>query len=273
MLMAWVLIRARLAYSWLRFNLGRWVNVAALVLLAFLGLELVFHYYGLEIMSKGTFWLQVLFFLIMSVSSWHHFRAWRDNLQEVYFIEAAAQISQVLSSVATLSGYANGNTLREMLKIVRKNFERKGPINVNVFLFDSSAGGLVFRAAFPPEANVDRTLLFPPGIGGAGTAYSETAVVYIPWRSHGAALVQAFPGEGEVEANGAYSSHTFSVIQSCAVPDKVESFESVLTVPVMFRGKCFGVLNLDSDKRDAFRTADFRQARFYGVVLGAFLNE
>jgi hypothetical protein len=65
----------------------------------------------------------------------------------------------------------------------------------------------------------------------------------------------------------------FAIVPNLYVPDVVQDFESILSVPMVAYRKCFGVLNFHSRKRNAFRRLDFLQATFFGFVVAQVLHE
>lgn len=269
-LIGWIL-GARLEYMWLRFNVGRWAHLGLLVYLGVLVIELIMHYRGVEMFIGGSLALQIAFVLILIVSYVDHYRGWRERIQQEFFIRASARITQLLCQARADEGSPQ-EVVDRLLGIFRGNFEKKGAVNVNIFLYDDAAGHLAFKQAYPADAELDREFVCPAGVGGSGTSYVEEAVVYIPWRKYGSAIVVDSHGTTDQDV-AATAVSKISVLQKCLIPDKVAAFESVLSVPVLFSKKCYGVLNLDSKNPNVFGIRDFPQASFYGMVIGIYLHE
>jgi GAF domain-containing protein len=244
--------------SRVRYWLERSARVVLTVSLLLLILEVALEIVGRHFARDPSIVVQGIFFLFVFVALFTKLREWSDKEQERYFIEAAGAIVRELSKdLATLT---LDDGIYDLLAIFRKTFERRGDINVNVATHRTD-GRLEVTYCYPVNINYDPALSFGPGEGGAGYCCQERCAVYIPVKSFRHAILR------DIERDATYDGKL-----DLFVPDEREPFRSILSVPIVTGGECFGVLNFDSTKRNAFRRVDFEQASFYGYVMAQFLQ-
>ena len=246
-------------YWWLVRAIGRsWIERgSALILsliLASLAIEVGLEVWGSEWAREPHWAIRSLFWIVILVALYTKVREWSEQRQELYFIGTAQEI------VATLSRpTVPDESIRKVMAIALGAFRMKKAVRAT--LAQSFDGGLKITLAEPFGSAIDNNLVFPRGAGGAGYAYSEKCLVYLPRVDLGHAVVLEFD-----------ERDPYSIVEDIFIPDDVQSFESVLCVPICADGHCFGVLNFDSKKRNAFRKIDFQQAMFFAFVLADVLR-
>ena len=51
-----------------------------------------------------------------------------------------------------------------------------------------------------------------------------------------------------------------------------EAYKSILCIPITARGECFGVLNIETSKKDPFGGHDYRSLAFFASMVGLALD-
>jgi hypothetical protein len=230
------------------------LSLSLVLLLIELGLEL----YGKHL-ARGSIALKVLFGISFAIAVWGKHREWKEERDDFYFIGSARAIALALSRP-----FQSGpTTLEELLKVFHANFRGKGEVNVTLALQDDPKGLSLRIVQRYPATSEDRPTTFPSGSGGAGYAFKEKCLVYIPRKKLGHAVVQLLDEDDPFEM----VTRLFSPFSREDRP-----YRCVLSVPVMLFGTCFGVLNFDSTKPNAFRKKHIQQAFYFATVAAQILQ-
>lgn len=214
--------------------------------------EVVAHVMGRQVPEASIF-IQVAFFLLVAILFWLQLTEFSGDRQHLYFSEAASDIVRLVTE-------ENQDFIKKLLAITVEQFRLKGAVNANLAL-PIPADKLKISPEYCHGQVYD--LEMSVGFGGCGRSFAEKQIVCIPWKKHGNAIVQ------QINAKNPYG-----MVENCYQPlGKDTGFRSILSVPLLAYGQCYGVLNLDSSKRNAFRPLDFAQAMFYASVMALFLRE
>jgi hypothetical protein len=203
--------------------------------------------------DNASRYLQAVYLSAIAGATYFKIREWKERGQEFRFIQAAREI------VATLR-VAGGHESRieRVLPIFAFTFGNGG-ISVSVAPIGADSK-LVVRHQCGP-AQYDPNLKLALGEGGAGLCCREHCAVYFPRKSLGHAILQDIT-EGD-----------YDLEMDLFVRDDREPFESVLSVPMVANGYCYGAVSFDSPERDAFKRLDREQALFFGYVVAQVLRE
>jgi hypothetical protein len=213
--------------------------------------------YGKEIATSSGI-LKTTFAAFFVVAMYSKYREWRENRQGFFFIESAKRIAHLLSRPQ--EEVLRDETIVQLLGIFHKNFETKGSLNVTVAL-KGADDQLTIKYRFPTQE--PRSTSFAVREGGAGYSYANGCIVYIPRKGLGHAIIQTLQDD-----------YPYEMVESLYKPSPQEDkdYVAILSVPLVIFGTCYGALNFDSAKPNAFRCMDFQQAAFYASVVAQILR-
>jgi hypothetical protein len=257
-------------YAWSKAAGVRYVaQRGAIALLAgallFLGLEVSLELWGLEMATHTLGWLRIGFWVALVALLWSKIREWNERKQQFYFPQAAKQVAELLSH--TRVDVASDDTLKKLLAVFAQTFAHKGGPNANIALLTSAAPDAKLRITYqyPEHANYNGAPEFSvdgDGEGGAGFCCVQNCMVYIPRASLRHGILQTLA-----------ESRPYKLVTWVFVERGPRlGFRSVLSVPLTAYGTCYGVLNFDSSRANAFSRVDFEQAMFYGVAVAQVLQ-
>lgn len=259
-----------------RSNVRHWFERRALqillgaVLLAIA--EAVLHFIGKDMVGpEQSAVLKILFLLTLLFVLYMKLREATDNRQQFYFVEAANQIVGILGQQRP----APSDDVLSMLAIFHRTFEgrvsgvwpwrkKNRPPDVSVALIQGKHPDehLEIGYVFPADVQRDPAFRLRMGDGAAGRCCKHYEIVYVPRCRLRHAIIQSISEHPRFDMiAGLY--HLFPLGQE---------YGSVLSVPVVDGGKCYGVLNFAARKPNAFRRLDFLQAVFYGFALARVLQ-
>jgi GAF domain-containing protein len=120
--------------------------------------------------------------------------------------------------------------------------------------------GNLLRIMFvePADAEYDRGLSFRPDRGGAGIAYARGVTIYFP-------AVRFRHGIG-------ITDEAYQLLPSAFEPSTRDRFKSVICTPIRCGSSLFGVLNVDSRRRNAFNIVDVQIARVAASAIGMAID-
>ncbi|MEA2563705.1 MAG: hypothetical protein QOH06_5209 [Acidobacteriota bacterium] len=230
------------------------LSLSLVLLLIELGLEIVGRH-----LATGSTVLKVLFGISFTIAAWGKYREWKEERDDFYFIGAARAIALALSRPIESTDVA----LDALLKIFHTNFSGPGEVNVTLALKDEDTKGVLRITQRYPATPEDRPTRFEIGLGGAGYAFKEQCLVYIPRKKLGHAVVQRFDDDDPYEM----VTKLFF-----AFDEEDRPYRAILSVPVILFGTCSGVLNFDSTKPNAFRKKHIQQAFYFATVVAQVLQ-
>jgi len=224
------------------------------VLLLELGLEI----FGFEMARSRSIATQLVFILAFSVALYSKLREWGARRQELFFLQAAKKTAELLG--ADREHLVNDGTIEKLLGIFHATFRRKGPISTTLAL-RTEDDRLEIRHWYPPSGRT-HDVTFHPNEGGAGYSYANRCIVYIPRTHLGHAIIQTLGDDDPYEMVGGLYIRG----------DANTAYRSILSVPVVIFGQCYGTLNFDSARPNAFKRIDFQQAMVYGSIVAQLLR-
>lgn len=247
-------------YFWIhRARIRGYFERGSLIVLAIyvvvLGAEVLLEVRGAEWGKAPQWTVKAVFWVLIGFALFTKVREWNAHRQELYFIQAAQKVADLMSRSTDV-----GEAAKQVMAIALGAFRSKKTIRATLTL-KCDDGLLRVDRVEPDHSVLDWQLALKPGQGGAGYAYDGKCVVYIPRRKMGNAVVQNFDED-----------RPYHLVEDLYVPDAVEEFKSVLSVPLLMDGECHGVLNFDSSKNNAFRRIDFQQAMFFAFALAHLLQ-
>lgn len=228
--------------------------------LALLVIELLLEIFWHPVFESTSIVLQVIFAIAFAISLYNKLREWREKRQEYLHIGSASIIAEILSD--NRERVIEDGTIQRLLAIFHQTFTPKRSLCVTLALFDGD-GQLRIRHRYPEGRTNDTS--FAPGEGAAGYSTASRCTVYVPRKRFGHAIlhkVETTKGIVTYDyASGVYASRQGD-----------EEYESVLSVPIVIYGTCYGALSFDSTKANAFRRLDLALASFYGSVMAQVLQ-
>lgn len=201
----------------------------------------------------------------------------REHRRVTLFLEKAAQAVAALKELASIEKEGPDDSYQSLkrcveliLQVLLDTFASRGSLNANVMLLEDDNGDNRLRMTFVRVAQgveYDQNFKPRPGEGIAGRCFREKAIVYLPrvkWK-HG--IQVKLP-----KSLGEKTKYSFCPNLYVAIHEKFEQYYcSILCVPVVAYGRCFGVLNLDSANPGPFRESDYLAVTFFGEIIGIAL--
>ncbi|MDP9120112.1 MAG: GAF domain-containing protein [Acidobacteriota bacterium] len=251
-------------YGWtfrakVRSWLARWAIGLLAAVLFYVPLEIGLDLYGRTLGTASSIAVRVVFFVLIAVSLYGKLREWREHHQKFYFIQAAWEVVQFMS--APQEALAGDEVILKLLAVFAKTFERKGKTPKASVAVLGPDGRLRLKYFHPEAANFDADFEFIEGEGGAGYCSENRCLVYIPKTSYGHGIIQ------NIEEDQPYR-----VMADLFIPSGSREIRSILSVPMVAYGTCFGALNFDSTVVNAFHRLDFEQAMYFGFVVAQLLH-
>jgi hypothetical protein len=244
----------------LRDSLEHGAHGILILFLLLLLLEVVLEYLGVSMALSPRLAIKVAFILAIAILLYTKLKEWSDRRQQFYFVEAARKLVELLSGSQVPT--AADETFGTLLALYADNFARKGQLNANL-AFWCSDDSVKIRYCHPLDAGYKKDYTFVNGQGAAAYCCENQCVVYIPRKDIRHAIVQNIG-----------QAHPYDMVPDLYVPGSGPgvAFQSVLCVPLLAYGTCFGVLNFDSRKSNPFRVLDFAQALFFGFIVAQLLH-
>lgn len=251
-------------YFWIkrtnwRSLLERYAAGFLVVSLFLLALEILLEVYGRQMAHGSSVALKVLFGVCLVIAMLGKYREWHDERSNFYFIGTARAIAASL--IRPLD--ETDSALDSLLRIFHGNFEGSGVVNVTLALREPNSKLLRVTHRYPSE-EVHRVTTFNHGEGGAGYAFKNEALVYIPWKELGHGVIQ------RLEEDDPYEMVTRLYFKPEDEAEK--AYRSILSVPVLIFGQCYGALNVDSTSVNAFRKKHIQQAFYFATVVAQILQ-
>lgn len=154
--------------------------------------------------------------------------------------------------------------VEKVLATFRAPLSLRGPCHLNVMLPYENEMLRIF-CVYPEHVVYMGDLSFAPSEGGAGKAFTLGKGVYLPSVLHRHGISVAF-------ADGAaLSENEYGLLRDVYVQKTADAFECVLSLPIGTKSGTLGVLNVDSNVKNAFGEEDFHiadmAARFVAMVV------
>ena len=230
-----------------------------LISLFLLLVELVLEGMGLDL-ARGTIVLRTLFAVAFTVAVFGKYREWTESRDDFLFVGSARAIAAVLGRHPDHSSYQT--SIPDLLKIFHGNFKlKKNALNVTLALRDEDRGTLSIGHRYPEQES--RPTRFNIGEGGAGYAYQNKCLVYIPWKELGHAVIQKIDDEKE---------HFSMITLLYRQTSKEKPYRAILCAPLVVFGTCYGSLNFDCDRRNAFKGNDLVKAYYFAAAVAQVLH-
>ena len=251
-----------------RYRLEKLAILGLAIFLVLTTVEVILELFGRGVAQHPEPWTKILFFGVVAILLYTKFREFGERRQQASFIDTAREVTHLLSR--RQDGVASDQLIQKLLALFQLTFERKGwkylgwrkkQVRVNAAL--RQADDHLHITLEHPGNQGSHGEPFRIGEGGAGVCFENECLVYIPRKALRHALVQDIDDEPGDEP--------FKMRPGAFVPQGNRDYQSILCVPIRAHGRCFGVLNFDSPRRNAFRRIDFEQATFYGFALALVL--
>jgi hypothetical protein len=136
------------------------------------------------------------------------------------------------------------------------------------------SGGVSAKVALEQHGSLEISYYHPPDAlpslsrlqadeGSAGYTFQNQCVVYTPRTSFRHGIIQDISNP----------TAPYRMMPRVFRDLGHREYSSVLCVPISIHGCNYGVLNVDSNKPNAFHRLDFEHALFYGFVLALVLHQ
>jgi hypothetical protein len=160
--------------------------------------------------------------------------------------------------------------ITKVLSAFHAVFEKRASPGLNLMLPDQQHRLRVSHLV-PPGRQYDATLSLEAGKGAAGVAFSSVQTVYVPAIRYRHGLRVTY----ERSSTAPFGPRTpdFELAGNVYEPCSVEPYSCVLSVPIVgVDGAALGVLNLDSQRRNAFNEVDLDMADVAAVALAMLIE-
>jgi hypothetical protein len=241
-------------------------------------LEVVASFWDIVLPALPWWTFSMIFILAVGalLDHWHHFKRSR---QESVLTSTLRPLFREIAALDFATG-SEGERREALFVFVEKVF-----VTFSTALHSYGGGGLGINLMLPNDEEAleivvayrdllpaqlvqnqpalqayDREFRLKKGQGGAGTAWQEECLVYIPSTRHQHGI-KRFTDE-----------ETLYQLADFVYKPGTPQFKSILCAPVPTRRGVYGVVNFDSLKRDAFGEADFSIAELAASVVGMAID-
>jgi hypothetical protein len=214
-----------------------------------------------------VFLYKALWGLSLVAAARHEIHNWRTKKQQLYFVDSLDFLLSKLDDLVTRNQLPWERRLQEFtdltLQLARASFRSRKAVRANFAkLVD---GQLSITNADPPDTQYAPGFSLRVGEGGSGYAAANLATVYFPWiwMRHAVHI-----GWNRAELPAVLKSKGVNLDLFVPVEGGQTMFRSVLCTAVVWEDKkCWGVLNFDSSRQDAFCELDFKVAAIFAQLL------
>jgi hypothetical protein len=246
--------------SALDFFIEKWSARFLAVSAGLLALEIVLEYFQRDF-GRATIPLKIAFVGAFIVVAIDKYREWKKTRDEFSFLGSIHAIAVALSRAPERGSLSP--SLFSLLEIFHDNFKDKGDeVSVTLALRDMDREGVLQIAHRFPGKPGQRPTFFNVGAGGLGYAYQKRCLVYIPSTALRHGIIHKF------EDNEPFAVRTLVYQQH----SRERTYRSILSVPILISGHCFGVLCIDSTRRNAFKKSDFLKAMHHATSVAQILH-
>lgn len=203
--------------------------------------------------------IEVILLFFATIVLIHHWREWKLRKKEASTPPVVNEIIFEWRKYAK-NGEIDDNGRLELFNKSMKlasellvEGQKKQEIAVTVMRMNEAGDQLVTARAYPPNTpNIDRNLVLPINESAAGVAYKSKAPIYIPSTRHRAGI----------------NMKTFRSAGLAYFPiDGKDPGPSLMCVPLLDGDKVIAILNIYSNRRNAFEPLDFSIMALIGTVL------
>jgi len=186
----------------------------------------------------------------------HRIQEWRLRKREDKLPTA---VSVLLKQIANLKGSAitDSAAIQNLITLVMEEFrgilETGTGRKITVSLMEKNTEDkLAIKCKCPKEAEFDEVFQLAQGEGGAGVAWKENELVYIPSIKH---FIAIRVGQQYTPLGMVYKK------------TEKHPFKSLLCVPLATESNFYGVLTFSANKKGTFLVPDFEIARVAGSLV------